>query len=66
MPDKKVQPKRENITDWQQKCPSCDRTLAFQPIYTAEIRDPFFKCRFCDAKGTAIWDNSGRNRLVRA
>jgi hypothetical protein len=68
---KKVQtpfatPKRENVTDWQLKCPACDRTLSFQPITVSELRDPFFKCRFCDVAGTAIWDNSGRNRLVRA
>lgn len=68
MPKQKVQSDRlrwpqESKTDWELRCPACQRTLGYQPIYVAEMRETKFTCLFCGKSGEAVWDRDGRNKL---
>lgn len=50
-------------TDWELNCPSCQRTLGYQPIHVSELRETKFTCLFCGKEGAAIWNRDGRSRL---
>jgi hypothetical protein len=54
---------RASSTDWELNCPSCQRTLGYQPIHVSELREPRFQCLFCGKEGEAIWNRDGRSRL---
>lgn len=50
-------------TDWELNCPSCQRTLGYQPIHVSEMRETKFTCLFCGKRGEAVWNRDGRMRL---
>jgi len=56
---------RDHSTDWPLPCPACHRLLEYQPRFVQEIRNPHFKCRFCDATGEAVWRIDGKEKLTK-
>ena len=53
--------KRESESDWGLECPNCKRVGSYQTRYVVEVRDPQFKCRFCDYNKAAVF-GPGRSR----